>query len=392
MSATLRARKKIYEWNKKGHVKRFSIALGLVFMLFYTFSSLGSGSKSANVLEVPHSANDIKSASPKGKANGVFVTLTRNHNLWELLQTMRDIEDRFNNKYHYDWVFLNDEDFSADFKKETSRLASGVTKYGKIPKEHWSIPSYVDEEKAEQARIDMKDIIYGDSLPYRHMCRFNSGFFYKHPLLKDYDYYWRVDHDVKFSCDITYDVFEFFRVNKLKYGFVMTMHEYLDTCPTLWDTTMQFFKENPDHLADDNLLGFVSNDDGETFNACHFWSNFEIGDLNFFRSKLYEDYFNYLDHAGGFFYERWGDAPVHSLAASLLLNRKEVHFFEDIGYFHNPYGNCPIRESIREKGKCNCNPFEDKTFVDYSCMHKYFDLQGLKKPLEEMKRYGFLKN
>lgn len=35
-------------------------------------------------------------------------------------------------------------------------------------------------------------------------------------------------------------------------------------------------------------------------------------------------YFEHLDHSGGFFYERWGDAPVHSLAAAMFLNASEV--------------------------------------------------------------------
>lgn len=35
-------------------------------------------------------------------------------------------------------------------------------------------------------------------------------------------------------------------------------------------------------------------------------------------------YFEHLDHTGGFFYERWGDAPVHSLAAAMFLNASEV--------------------------------------------------------------------
>jgi len=37
----------------------------------------------------------------------------------------------------------------------------------------------------------------GWMLSYRNMCRWNSGFFYKHPVLKDYDYYWRVEPDVR---------------------------------------------------------------------------------------------------------------------------------------------------------------------------------------------------
>ena len=36
----------------------------------------------------------------------------------------------------------------------------------------------------------------GWMISYRHMCRWNSGFFYKHPRLKDFDWYWRIEPDV----------------------------------------------------------------------------------------------------------------------------------------------------------------------------------------------------
>ena len=36
----------------------------------------------------------------------------------------------------------------------------------------------------------------GWMISYRHMCRWNSGFFYKHPRLNDFDWYWRVEPDV----------------------------------------------------------------------------------------------------------------------------------------------------------------------------------------------------
>ena len=44
--------------------------------------------------------------------------------------------------------------------------------------------------------------------------------------------------------------------------------------------------------------------EGENYNMCHFWSNFEIARLDFFRSKEYEDFFNMMDHSGGFWAER----------------------------------------------------------------------------------------
>lgn len=35
-------------------------------------------------------------------------------------------------------------------------------------------------------------------------------------------------------------------------------------------------------------------------------SNFEIADMDFFRSEPYSRYFDHLDRSGGFSYERWG--------------------------------------------------------------------------------------
>jgi len=77
------------------------------------------------------------------------------------------------------------------------------------------------------------------------------------------------------------------------------------------------------------------------YNGNHFWTNFEIADFSFFRSTEYMDYFNHLDQSGGFFYERWGDAPVHSIAVGFLLEPEEVHYFEDIGYRHEELKTCP---------------------------------------------------
>lgn len=76
--------------------------------------------------------------------------------------------------------------------------------------------------------------------------------------------------------------------------------------------------------------------------------------MRFFRSKVYTEYFEYLDRTGGFFYERWGDAPVHSIAAAFFLPKDEIHFFGDIGYRHSPYIRCPQDEASHLSGRCSC--------------------------------------
>lgn len=84
-----------------------------------------------------------------------------------------------------------------------------------------------------------------------------------------------------------------------------------------------------------------------------------LGSLKFWRSQAYMDFFEHLDKAGGFYYERWGDAPVHSIGAALFAKKDQIHFFEDIGYRHEPFQvrggpaarrPCCIGVSVSQKG------------------------------------------
>ncbi len=166
-------------------------------------------------------------------------------------------------------------------------------------------------------------------------------------------------------------------MNNKTYGFTMALYEYYDTVPTLWDTTKKFFAEHPDYLAKNNGLHFMTDEPERLlepgWNLCHFWSNYEVGDLRFWRSKEYMEYFEYLDKSGGFFYERWGDAPVHSIAAVTLLDKSRLHHFDDIGYFHNPWNHCPAnRKKYHDNGKCNCDPKQSFDRESYSCLPKWW--------------------
>ncbi|AMD21543.1 HFL313Cp [Eremothecium sinecaudum] len=325
----------------------------------------------------------------KEREKATFVTLARNGDLYSLLPAILNMEDRFNKKFQYDWVFLNDEEFSDEFKRVTSALVSGEAKYGLVPESQWSFPSWIDQERAAEVRKEMQEqrVIYGDSITYRYMCRYESGFFYRHPLLMDYDWYWRVEPDVKFYCDIDYDVFKFMRQNGKKYGFAISIHEYELTVKTLWDSVTKFLKEYPQYLHPNNMLNFISDDEGSSYNMCHFWSNFEVGSLDFWRGEAYSKFFDFLDHEGGFFYERWGDAPVHSIAAALFLDRNEIHHFNDIGYYHPPFTQCPIEEKVRKGRNCACDPRTDFTWKSFSCTHKYYLANDMVKP-EEWYKYS----
>ncbi|KAI9813560.1 MAG: alpha-1,2-mannosyltransferase (Kre5) [Phylliscum demangeonii] len=101
--------------------------------------------------------------------------------------------------------------------------------------------------------------------------------------------------------------------------------------------------------------------EGEKYNMCHFWSNFEIARLDWFRSPAYEDFFQMMDRSGGFWMERWGDAPIHSLAAGALLAPRDIHYFRDFGYRHTTIQHCPANAPARQLPRI---PYLEPTTTD----------------------------
>jgi len=226
----------------------------------------------------------------------------------------------------------------SDTQRATQNLTQAKCYYEVAPEAHWSLPDWIDEGRFMNSLEYLGAIGVGKGwmISYRHMCRWNSGFFYKHPRLAEFDFYWRVEPDVHYFCDIDYDVFRFVSENKIKYGFTMNILDDARSFPSLWSRTMSFINAHPELVhpeADLDWLLDAAN--GGDYNNCQFFSNFEVGDLRFFRGEANEKYFHWLDRGGGFYYERFGDAPIHTLSVAMFVPKSEIWFFRDIGYQHD---------------------------------------------------------
>ena len=109
--------------------------------------------------------------------------------------------------------------------------------------------------------------------------------------------------------------------NGKRYGYTVALWEMGTTVPTLFRKVSDYKKSmqipttslwtammDPSYLPWPirSLLSWSRNRDehGDLWNMCHFWSNFEIADMDFFRSDAYRHFFEYLDADGGFYYER----------------------------------------------------------------------------------------
>ena len=307
----------------------------------------------------------------KDRENATLLMLCRNFEIYSVRETLQNLQDRFNNKFNYDYTFLNDEPFTNEFiYLITTLIPQGRLNFGLIPFNHWSYPNHINKTHVELIRNLPIDVPYWDSESYRHMCRYYSGFFYKHEYVKKYQYYWRIEPGIKIYCDLNQDVFKFMNQNNKKYGFVISLFEYSQTIPTLWNSIIEYIKSR--NLLNSNLelLPLLLND-LNWYNLCHFWSNFEIVNLDIFNNQQYEDFFQFLDNKGGFYYERWGDAPIHSIAVALFLKKNDIHWFENIGYYHAPYLQCPQDTTMYTDNKCTCDPDNDFTWTDLSCTNHF---------------------
>ncbi|GAA5798862.1 hypothetical protein HPULCUR_004268 [Helicostylum pulchrum] len=323
---------------------------------------------------------------PTKRAKAAMVILVRNKEQDAIAETLVNFQDKFNRNFDYPYVFLNEEPFTEEFKSAMRVAAPKATmKFGLVPVSQWSYPSWVDQKKAKVSQKSMDDsgVLYAGLESYHHMCRFQSGFFFDHPLLDEYEWYWRVEPGVKFFCDITYDPFLHMEKHNKQYGFVVTLTELADTIPTLWKYVEDYAQSRRIDISSETsklLFPYFRDQATGDFNLCHFWSNFEIASLNLWRSPQYRDFFNYLDQTGNFFYERWGDAPVHSLAAGLFLTTDQIHYFEDIGYQHDLYRHCPSKKS-KLGCRCDCPVGTTKESID----HDNYDDTCLPKWLKHVK-------
>ncbi|KAF8949295.1 hypothetical protein BGZ47_006832 [Haplosporangium gracile] len=220
-------------------------------------------------------------------ANAAFVMLVRNSDGQGARSAIRQIEDRFNRNFQYHFVILNDLPFTKEFKELIQPISKADMTFGLVPREHWSYTEWISPTKA--------------MLPF--------------------DYYWRIKPGAEYSS------------------------EYVATIPPLRNVTKDFMNKYPHLLAKNNALNFISDDGARAYNKSHFWSNFEIADARWMRGGAYQQYFKHLNQAGRFFYERLGDAPVHSIAAALLLPINQIHF-KEIGYFHALFYNCPAEPEL----------------------------------------------
>ena len=66
------------------------------------------------------------------RISATIISLVRNEELKDLLQSMRDLERTWNHKFNYPWTFFNDVPFTDEFKEKTRAATKAEIRYGML--------------------------------------------------------------------------------------------------------------------------------------------------------------------------------------------------------------------------------------------------------------------
>ncbi|KAF9011779.1 nucleotide-diphospho-sugar transferase, partial [Cyathus striatus] len=276
------------------------------------------------------------------RPNGVIFMLLAPNRLIQATQALMNVEDRFNRRLKYPYVLFTAENEVSALTDEIKAKATFAT----TTKESWDVPTNLDK-----ARVDASLQNIGFTLGYRSMCRYYSGFFWRHPALAPYDWLWRLDTDIEFHCDVPYDPIQRLIESNALYGFIQVNDDADWVQPSLASNVSHFMSQNRDLIPRDANHGFVWNDAASVERALRGTAGNDDWTrkcMYCWEGTLYTKFFEYLDKAGGFFYERWGDSPIHSFGLAMSLRKDQAVQFHDLGYQHQGWSY----ECAQELDRC----------------------------------------
>ena len=149
------------------------------------------------------------------------------------------------------------------------------------------------------------------------MCRFHARTLYDEPILAGLRYVWRLDDDSFILRPVRYDVFRLMADRQIRYGYAMIGPECAPCIEGLWPAA--------DRYVDEHCLR-------QRFQWPRdkvYHNNFEVSDLELWRSREYRNFFDYIDRLGGIFYTRWGDHAIKTIAVTLFVLQNETHHFRN---------------------------------------------------------------
>jgi len=254
-------------------------------------------------------------AWPADKPRGAIVLLLRRQSIPVFARSAKMLHTNFNDAYRYPIIIFHESDLDPEPERDRLRSSAADRSLLFFQRVVFDIPPFINRS-AVPHRVCFKTV------GYRHMCRFHAITIYNEPILAGLRYVWRLDDDSYIFRPVGYDVFRFMLDRRIRYGYAAVRQDYGPCIVGLWPAADRYAKEH-------GLKQRFRWPRGRMF-----WNNFEVSDMEMWRSEEYRDYVEYIDQLGGIYYRRWGDATIKTIAVTLFAFKNETHHFKDISYAH----------------------------------------------------------
>jgi len=252
----------------------------------------------------------------------VYLTSDSQEDLKDLFQSLRLLHQNFQ-VVHGNYRVIIFYDRLTDEQKEFVR-SSGVEQL-QFALVNLEVPD--DTSRRFNSKILKRYLGYG--IGYRGMCRFFSGPIFHHEAMRDVEIYMRLDVDSFILEKMPFDPFRELVERKASYAYLATGKEEEPFAVNLGSNFTSIASTLGINLRImDNFSPSLD------WDLSFYYTNFEVSRLDFWRSAVYSQIFDYLDSTGGFFLHRWGDGPVHLLAVAYLLQPEQVLRWDRVPYWH----------------------------------------------------------
>uniref|UniRef100_A0A7S1DT73 Uncharacterized protein n=2 Tax=Hemiselmis andersenii TaxID=464988 RepID=A0A7S1DT73_HEMAN len=258
-------------------------------------------------------AETILETNVKQSAAIVYVCCADAQEFQDLVWSIKFLDLNFN-QYHNYPILIFHENFGGGQQNQIVQHTKSEVRFHKV---HWKIPDFLDPNYVPRW-------YKGYSLGFRHMIRFWTVGIWEHPAMQEFKYYMRLDSDSFLIGRLWKDPFSFMAEADFKFGFIGTSTESKDFTPDLWEVTEAFRRSKG--LEPEWFTG--------KWNGFSFYSNLEVGRVDYWQQPVIKEYLNLIDGAGGIFKVRWPESSIHFLAAMLFLHSQEMVQLVFIPYWH----------------------------------------------------------
>ena len=252
-------------------------------------------------------------AQPADRPKAAVYYLVQPSRIHSVRDSLKALDTYFNNRFQYPVIIFHERNFSANHRAQLKEVTTSNLYFQLI---EFKIPDFIVQP--------FPKINCNASIGYNHMCRFHSLCVYEQPVMKQLEYTWRLDDDTFILSNINQDIFRFMSDNDLVYGYTFIMSDAKRCVQHLWTNVTSYIREN--HIKTHFFNKWTEPN--------MYYNNFEVSATKLWYSTEYKEYINMIDRTGGIYYNRWGDAPIKSIAVSMFVPENKTHCFCDVKYRH----------------------------------------------------------